>query len=456
MFGALSQKMSDVFRRLSGGFNLTEKKISEASSQIFEALVQADVDLQVARDFIAQVQKRALGTKMMKEVTPAQQFAKIVHDELALILGATPQELAQQQKSGQTATLSTPRLNWAGRPALWLICGLQGSGKTTFCAKLAAFVKEQHRKKILLVACDLKRPMAAQQLDLLAQSINVDLFCSNEETDPISMAQKALSHAVKGGYQIVIVDTAGRMEIDADLMNELTQMRHTLNPSEVFFVASAAMGQSIAGVARAFHDRLNLTGAVLTMLDGDARGGAVLSIKALTSCPIKFEGIGERIEDLQPFNPFSMADRMLGMGDAINLVRRAQIHFSEQESKKLETKLASASFTYEDFQHQMQGIKKMGSVASLIKLIPGMSNVEISDGAFLQMEAIIDSMTLGERKEEQEMTMPRRQRLAKGSGRSLDEVNKLIKNFKQAKQFFKNMPTNLKQMQKMMGGAAWR
>lgn len=455
MFGALSQKMNDVFRKLSGRFNLTEKNIDEASSQVLDALLEADVQLQVARNFIAQVKQNALGTKVIKNVTPAQQFAKIVHDELALTLGAAPEDLAEK-KSAYLGKSSFPRLDWSKKPAVWLICGLQGSGKTTFCAKLAAYVKQQNNKRVLLTACDLHRPMAAQQLQVLAKSIDVEVYLPKGESSAMSVAQSALSWAVKQGHQIVIVDTAGRMEIDDPLMAELKDLHRALAPSETLFVASAAMGQSIANVAKAFHDQLLLTGSVLTMLDGDARGGAVLSIKALTNCPIKFESIGEKIEDLQPFNPLSMADRMLGMGDAINLVRRAQQHFSEQETQKIESKLTAASFTYEDFLQQMQGIKKMGSVANLMKLIPGMSNVAVSDSAFEQMEAIIQSMTKAERKELCEMNAPRRQRIASGSGRSIDEVNKLVKNFKQAKQFFKNMPTNLKQMQKMMGGAIWR
>lgn len=453
MFGTLSKKLSEVFRNLTGQA-LTKSNVASASDGVLAALIEADVNVVVARKFVDEVGAKALGTKLIAKVTPAQQFAKIVYDELARLLGATSEELADGARANLAKTL--PRLDWRGSPAAWLICGLQGSGKTTFCAKLAAFVHRQHQKKVLLVACDLQRPMAVRQLQILGKSIDVEVFTIEGEIDPCALARRALAFAAQKGYQIAIFDTAGRLELDDALMQELESMKRALHPSEVLFVASATVGQSIAQVARAFHERIGLTGSAITMLDSDARGGAVVSIRALTQCPIKFESIGEKVEDLQPFHPMSMTDRLLGMGDTINLVRRAQQHISETEAKKLEEKLATSSFTYGDFLAQMQGIKKMGSMANMLKMLPGMSQLEISDRAFTQMEAMILSMTLRERKELDDLSINRRRRVAAGSGAQLDDVHKLVKNFQRAKQFFKNMPTNFKQMQKMMGGTPWR
>lgn len=454
MFGVLTQKFGEIFRKISGNSRLNQRNVSEASESVLSALLEADVHVQVARDFVATVEKKALGAQVLSNITPSQQFAKIVYDELALLLGATPGDLVDSTAARATTQVDI-RLNWRGSPAVWLVCGLQGSGKTTFCAKLAAYLQSKFQKRVLLAACDLQRPMAVHQLEVLGGRVPVEVFSAPGESDPRQVGRLALTKAASEGHQIVIIDTAGRTDVDENLMGELRDLKGALTPSEVLFVANAALGMSIAQTARTFDDQLKLTGTVLTMLDGDARGGAVLSIRALTGCPIKFEGIGERLEDLQPFHPLSMTDRLLGMGDTINLVRRAQAHFTEEDSQKLQKKLTTASFTYRDFLQQMQGVKRMGSLASMLKMLPGMSQIEVSDSSFIRMEAVILSMTRAEREETVEMTHSRRRRIAAGSGSSIDEVNKLVKKFKSAKQFFKNMPTNFKQMQKMMGGKSW-
>lgn len=455
MFGVLTQKFGEIFQKLTGNARLNQRNVSEATSSVLRALIEADVHVPVARDLIHQIEKKALGTSVLANVTPAQQFAKIVYDEIALLLGASPRDLIDADQV-RAKPAQPPQMNWKTPPAVWLVCGLQGSGKTTFCAKLAAYLQSAFQKRVLLGACDLQRPMAIHQLEILAQKASAEVFSAPDERDPSRVGRLALAKAASEGHQILILDTAGRTEVDQSLMDQLGGIKGALSPSEVLFVASAALGQSIAQTARAFHDQLQLTGTVLTMLDGDARGGAVLSMRALTGCPVKFESIGEGLGDLQPFHPLSMTDRLLGMGDTINLVRRAQAQFSEEDSRKIQHKLTTASFSYGDFLQQLQGVKRMGSLASILKMLPGMSQVEISDRSLIRMEALILSMTPAERSERDEMTHSRRRRLAGGSGTSIEEVNKLVKNFKGAKQFFKNMPTNLKQMQKMMGGKSWR
>lgn len=438
MLGHLTEKMHGLLRKLSGKSRFTEENISEAASEVRMALLEADVNYGVVKQLVKRVKERALGDEVMKSVTPGQQFIKIVHDELAALMGGSEAAL----------NFSSGKLN------ILMLCGLQGSGKTTACAKLARYLKKQGIcKKPLVVACDLQRPAAILQLKSLAAQIDLPVFTIEGESDPLKVAAKALE-AAKKDHDLLIVDTAGRLHIDEELMGQLAKMKALLQPDEVLFVANASLGQDAVSTASAFNERIGMTGSILTMLDGNARGGAAISIREVTGKPLKFEGVGEKIEDLQPFSPQSMADRILGMGDTINLVRKAQEHMDEEDAKKLEQKLRDASFTYEDYLKQIQMVKKMGSLKGLLGMIPGLSQLkelDINEKEFFKIEAMIQSMTPGERREKCEIGHSRRQRIAKGSGTKVPDVDKLVKSFTQAKKFFKNMPSNMKQMQEMMG-----
>ncbi len=441
MLGLLTQKMQGVLSKIAGTKRLTEENVAEAVSEVRLALLDADVNYSVVKTLVKRVKEQALGEAVLKSVTPGQQFIKIVHDELVNLMGA------------EEATLNLDK-----RPTVILMCGLQGSGKTTHCAKLARYLqKNKNCQSIMLAACDLQRPAAVEQLKTLGELISVPVFTIPGSKDPLAVAKAALEEAKRQQVEVLIVDTAGRLHLDEELMQQLEQIHHALKPSETLFVANAATGQEAVNVAAAFNSRVAITGTILTMLDGNTRGGAAISIREVTGKPLKFEGIGEKVNDLQPFNPKSMADRILGMGDTINLVRRAQEHIDEEEAKRMEQKIRSASFTYDDYLTQIQTIKKMGSIKSLLGMLPGMSKLqelEIDDKEFFKVEAIIQSMTPDERTERCELTVPRRRRIANGSGTSLEDINKLVKSFKKAKQFFKNMP-NPKQLQKMMGGSLW-
>jgi signal recognition particle subunit SRP54 len=444
MFGALTEKLTTVFSGLAGKKKLTEENISDAVREVRLALLDADVNYSVTKEFVKKVKEKALGDAVIKSVTPGQQFIKVVHDELVYLMGG-----------------DESALNLSRNPSVFLMCGLQGCGKTTQSAKLAKFLtKKEFKKKPLLAACDLQRPAAIEQLIVLGAKAGVEVYADKSAKDPLIVAKAALEKAKNEGFDVLIVDTAGRLHIDDELMQELQLMKKLLNPTEVLFVANAATGQDAVKVADEFNQRLEVTGTILTMLDGNTRAGAAISIREITKKPLKFEGVGERLDDLQLFNPQSMADRILGMGDTINLVKMAKEHVDEEEAKKLEQKIRKASFTYEDYLNQMQTVKKMGSMKSILKMLPGvgsaMGDIDLSDDKFKSVEAIILSMTPSERQEKVELTPTRRKRIAKGSGTDLDDVNKLIKSFRQAKQFFKNMP-NMKQLEKLMGGmTTWR
>lgn len=442
MLGVLTEKMQGLYTKLAGKKKLTEENISEAVNEVRLALLEADVNYSVAKTLVKKVKEKALGDEVFKSVTPGQQFIKIVHDELAALMGGGEAELAIERK-----------------PAVIMLCGLQGAGKTTHAAKLSLYLRKKNlAKNILLVACDLQRPAAVDQLLALGKQINVATFSIPNEKDPLKVGKAALKHAVDQNHDVIIVDTAGRLHIDDELMDQLKKLRDLLSPAEILFVANAATGQDAVSVANEFNQKIGITGSILTMLDGNTRGGAAISIREVTGKPLKFEGIGERVEDLQIFNPTSMADRILGMGDTINLVKKAQEHIDEDEAKKLEQKIRSATFTYEDYLNQIQMVKKMGSLKSLMGMLPGMSslkNLDFNDKEFFKVEAMIQSMTKAERAEKCELAVPRRKRIAEGSGTTIEDVNKLVKSFKQAKQFFKNMP-NMKQLEKMMGGSLWR
>lgn len=448
MFGSLTKKLQGLFSGLSGKRTLSEENISDAVRDIRMALLDADVNFAVANRFVDRIKEKSIGSAVTKSVSAGDQFTKIVHDELVQLMG------------GDESTL-----NLGNKASVLMLCGLQGSGKTATCAKLAKYIQKEHgHKKILLAACDLQRPAAIQQLKTLGKSIGVDVFSIDGETNPLEVAKKAQ----KENFDVLIVDTAGRLHLDDALMNELEGLKKLLDPQEVLFVANAATGQDAVRTALEFDRRVAVTGTILTMLDGSARAGAAISIFEVTGKPLKFEGIGEKVEDLQLFNPTSMADRILGRGDVINLVKKAEAHFDAEKSKEMEKKIRKASFTYDDYLQQMGMIKKMGSMKSLMKMMPGMGalgDLDVSDKQFAQMEAMILSMTPREREEQDELCHLRRKRLSKGSGVSIDDVNRMIKGFKRVKQLFKGMPgmgskmpglSDLKNIKNQMKGMKWR
>lgn len=435
MFGGITEKFQNVFTALSSKKKLTEENISDAVREVRIALLDADVNYTVTKNFIKRVKEKALGEEIVKSISAGDLFTKIVHDELQALMG------------GDEASIDIGR-----SPSVILMCGLQGSGKTTQSAKLALYLKKQ-KKKVLIAACDLQRPAAIDQLETLGQQIEVPIHGDRNQKNPVKVAKGALERAKKEAFDVLIIDTAGRLHIDEELMKELGEIKKATGPHEILFVANAATGQDAVKTAAEFNERIGLTGTILTMLDGNTRAGAAISIREVTGKPLKFEGIGEKVGDFQLFNPRSMADRILGMGDVINLVKRAQEHIDEEESKKLEKKLLKATFTYDDFLKQMRSIKKMGSLKSLLSMIPGLSNLgdlEMSDKEMGKIEAIILSMTPDERLGLDELIPPRRRRIGNGSGTSIDEVNRMIKNFKRIKQMMKSMP-NMKKKFKNEG-----
>jgi signal recognition particle subunit SRP54 len=431
MFGSLTEKFQQMFSSLTGKKTLTGDNISDAVRQVRLALLDADVNYSVVSQFVKRVKEKALGDAVIKSVSPGQQFIKLVHDELVELMGSEESSL-----------------EWGGTPNVILLCGLQGSGKTTQCAKLAAYLQKKHpNKRTLLAACDLQRPAAIEQLKKLGSQIAVPVFSIDAEKDPVRVASLALQKARSEGYDTLIVDTAGRLHIDEELMSQLEAIKAAVEPHETLFVASAATGQDAVKTAVEFDKRVCISGTILTMLDGSSRAGAAISIRDVTNKPLKFEGIGEKIEDIQPFNPHSMADRILGMGDVINLVRKARETIDEEESKALEKKLFKATFTYNDYLKQMAMVKRMGSFKSLLKMLPGMPDMgamDFDEKEFGKTEAMITSMTLEERMEKVELVPSRRRRIAQGSGTSVDAVNRMVKGFKKLKQFCKEEMPGLK------------
>lgn len=438
MFGALTEKLQNLFSGLAGKKTLTEDNISEAVRQVRLALLDADVNFTVVSNFIKRVKDKSIGDAVIKSVKPGDQFIKIVHDELVELMGS-----------------SEAPLDLKGKLSVIMLCGLQGSGKTTTCGKLAVYIrKNEPHKKILIAACDLQRPAAIEQLKKIGADISVPVFSIEGEKNPLKVAQKARERAQSEGYDVLIVDTAGRLHLNEDLMKELFDLKDFLTPREILFVASAATGQDAVRTAAEFDKRVQISGTILTMLDGNARAGAAISIRDVTQKPLKFEGVGERVEDLQLFNPRSMADRILGMGDMINLVKKAKEHYDEEESQKLEQKIRKASFNYSDYLKQMSRVKKMGSFKGLLKMIPGMGSIgdlDFSDKEFNRMEAMIFSMTPAEREEREELSHSRRKRISKGSGVDVDDVNRMVKGFKRVKQLFKNMPDMKNKMKDFSG-----
>jgi signal recognition particle subunit SRP54 len=447
MFDTLTGKFQDLVGSLTSK-KLTESNISDAVRETRLALLEADVNYSVASTFVKRVKEKALGETLLKSIKPSQQFIKILHDELTALMG------------GEEATLKLDK-----KPSIIMLCGLQGSGKTTHCVKLGSYLKKKN-KKVLLAACDLQRLAAVDQLKKLASEAHLTVF-SLDEKSPVKVAKKALKKAQEEKYDVLIVDTAGRLHVDETLMDELLDIKNVLQPDEVLFVANATTGQDAVKTAFEFDKKVAITGTILTMLDGNARAGAAISITEITKKPLKFEGIGEKIDDLQVFHPKSMADRILGMGDVINLVKKAEENISEEESKSLQKKLKKATFNYEDYLKQMGMLKKMGSFKSLLKMIPGasaFSDFDMPEGKLKKIEAIIMSMTLNERQETVGLGFSRRKRLASGSGCTIDEVNRMVKSFKRIKQMLKKMPTkgglknfapNMKQLKSQFGGNLW-
>lgn len=435
MFQTLTDKFQNLFRSFSKQKEITEENIADAVRQVRLALLEADVNYSVASQFVKRVKEKAIGDKVLKSLTPAQQFINIVHEELILLMG-------EEEAS----------LHFSSKPSIFMLCGLQGSGKTTHAAKLALHLKKQN-KKVCLVACDLQRPAAVDQLKKLASDISVDAFSIEGEKKALLVAKEAQEKAKHENYDVLIIDTAGRLHIDAPLMEELSMLKNELKPQEVIFVANATTGQDAVKTAKEFDEKVGITGTILSMLDGDARAGAAISIREITQKPLLFEGIGEKPEDLQVFNPKSMADRILGMGDIVNLVKKAQENFDEDETKKMEKKLKKASFNYEDFIQQMKTFKKMGSFQSILSMMPGfsaMKNVDMSTDKIQLFETIIYSMTPRERREQDELNFSRKKRIAKGSSCSLEQVEQLVSRFRKIKKVFKHFKKN----KKMFGNLA--
>jgi signal recognition particle subunit SRP54 len=426
MFDSLSEKLQSVFKNLRGYGKLTEKNVADALREVRVALLEADVNYKVAKDFIERTKQRALGQEVLSSVTPGQQIVKIVHDELVALMGGT----------AATGAVAPPI-----KAGNWMMVGLHGCGKTTTCGKLAKLMAKNGRKP-LLVACDVYRPAAVDQLETLGRQVQIPVFSVRGEKDVTKICRQALSAGQAQSRDVLIFDTAGRLHIDEKLVEELVQMRELLKPQEILLVADAATGQEAVNIAEHFDKALNLTGIVLTKLDGDARGGAALSIRAVTGKPIKFAGVGEKLDDLEPFYTERMAGRILGMGDVVGLVEKAQEAFDVKEAEKLHQKIADQSLNLEDFLSQLQQMKKLGPLENLLGMLPGMGNMKdlsLGDNRLKRVEAMVQSMTLEERRRPEILNASRRSRIARGSGTSVAEVNDLLKQFSMMKRMMKDM-----------------
>ena len=416
MFESLSERLERSFKILKGEGKITEINVAETLKDVRKALLEADVNYKTAKTFTDDVKAKALGMNVLTAVKPSELMVKIVHDELAALMGGTHTELELK-----------------GSPSIILMAGLQGSGKTTFTGKLANMLKNKKGKNPLMVACDVYRPAAIEQLRVLGEQIGVPVYTEIDSKEVVSIAKNAIAQAKKNGNDVVIVDTAGRLAVDEEMMNEISAVKEAINPNEILFVVDSMTGQDAVNTAKEFNDRLDFTGVILTKLDGDTRGGAALSIRSVVNKPIKFVGIGEKMEAIDAFHPARMADRILGMGDIVSFVERAQEQYDEAEARKLSKKIAKNQFGFDDFLNQIQQIKKMGNMKDLLGMIPGvgkaLKDVDIKDDAFKHIEAIIQSMTPEERTNPQILNPSRKQRIANGSGRNIQEVNRLIKQF---------------------------
>ncbi|MBP3711143.1 MAG: signal recognition particle protein [Bacteroidaceae bacterium] len=441
MFENLSERLERSFKILKGEGKITEINVAETLKDVRRALLDADVNYKVAKSFTDTVKQKALGQNVLTAIKPQQLMVKIVHDELAELMGG-----------------ETTDMNLKGHPAIILMAGLNGAGKTTMSGKLAKLLKEKRGKNPLLAACDTFRPAAMEQLRVLGEQVGVPVHLEEGATDPVLVARNAIQHAKAQGFDVLIIDTAGRQAVDEELMQQIQDIRDAVQPDEILFVVDAMTGQDAVNTTKEFNDRLNYTGVILTKLDGDTRGGAALSIRSVVNKPIKFVGTGEKMEALDPFHPSRMADRILGMGDIVSLVERAQEQYDEEEARRLERKIKKNQFDFNDFYGQIQQIKKMGSLKDLAGMIPGVGkaikDVDIDDNAFKNIEAIILSMTPSERTHPECLNTSRRMRLAKGSGTNIQEVNKLIKQFDQTRKMMKLVTdkSKMQQMAAMMKG----
>ncbi len=426
MFDNLSDKLDKALHVLKGHGSITEVNVAETLKEVRRALLDADVNFKTAKEFTNTVKEKAMGQNVLTTLQPGQLMVKLVKDELTELMG------------GETAGI-----NLSGTPTVILMSGLQGSGKTTFSGKLANYLKTKKSKKPLLVACDIYRPAAINQLHVVGDQIGVEVYSEPENKNPVQIAQNAIAHAKQNGFNVVIVDTAGRLAIDEAMMAEIANVHKAINPQETLFVVDAMTGQDAVNTAKAFNDRLNFDGVVLTKLDGDTRGGAAISIKSVVDKPIKFIGTGEKMDAIDVFHPARMADRILGMGDVVSLVERAQEQFDEEEARKIQKKIAKNQFGFDDFLNQIQQVKKMGSMKDLVGMIPGagkaLKDVDIDDDAFKGIEAIIHSMTPKERTEPAIINGSRKKRIASGSGTSVQQVNQLLKQFDQMSKMMKMM-----------------
>ena len=438
MFENLSQKLEKAFKSLKGQGSISEINVAQTMKEIRKALISADVDFKTAKSFTQNVKEKALGEKVLTAIDPGQLLTKIMKDELASLMGSEYSEI-----------------NLSGNPTIILVAGLQGSGKTTFSGKLALHLKSKKNKRPLLVACDVYRPAAIDQIGVLAEQVGVDVYQEREIKDPVKIANNAIKYAKNNGHNLVIIDTAGRLAVDEAMMTEITNIKNAINPNETLFVVDSMTGQDAVNTAKSFNEKLNFDGVVLTKLDGDTRGGAALTIRSVVDKPIKFIGTSEKMDGLDVFHPDRMASRILGMGDVISLVERAQQQFDEEESRKVQKKIAKNQFGFDDFLNQIQQIKKMGNMKDLMGMIPGMGkavkDVDIDDNSFKGIEAIIHSMTKKERSSPNLLNGSRKKRIALGSGTSVVEVNQLIKQFGQMGKMMKMMQGGgAKQMMQMM------
>ncbi len=439
MFDNLSDKLDKAFHILKGHGKITEVNVADTLKEVRRALLDADVNFKIAKDFTSKVKDKALGQDVLTTLQPGQLMIKIVKDELTQLMG------------GEAAGI-----NLSGNPSVILMSGLQGSGKTTFSGKLANFLKTKKNKKPLLVACDVYRPAAINQLHVVGEQLGVEVYSEEGNNNPVQIAENAIKYAKSNGFNVVIVDTAGRLAVDEEMMTEIANIHKAITPHETLFVVDSMTGQDAVNTAKAFNDRLNFDGVILTKLDGDTRGGAAISIKSVVNKPIKFIGTGEKMDAIDVFYPERMADRILGMGDVISLVERAQAQYDEEEARKIQKKIAKNEFGFDDFLSQIQQVKKMGSMKDLVGMLPGvgkaLKDVEIEDDAFKHIEAIIHSMTPKERSTPSVLDAKRKQRIAKGSGTDIQQVNQLLKQFDQMSKMMKMMQgAKGKNLMRMMG-----
>ncbi len=426
-FENLSEKLGAVFKKLKGRGVVTEKDIKESMREIKLALLEADVNYKVVKDFAARVSERCVGADVLESLTPGQQIIKIVNDELTALMGS-----------------ENTRIEYSKNPTVVLLAGLQGAGKTTFCAKLAGLMRKKHNKRPLLVACDIYRPAAIKQLQVVGKQLDIPVFEMGTDTSAVKIAKSAIEHAKAHGNDFVIIDTAGRLHIDDELMQELEDIKRAVNPDEILLVIDAMTGQDAVNIAESFNNRLEVTGVIITKLDGDTRGGAALSVKAVTGKPIKFCGVGEKLSDIEEFHPDRMASRILGSGDVMSLIEKAQEAFDEKDAVALEEKIRQNTFNLDDFLSQMQQMKKMGPLSSLLKMVPGvdakaLDNANIDERKLDRVEAIIKSMTMAEREKPEIINASRKKRIAAGSGNQVSDVNLLLKQFEQMQKMIKQL-----------------